>query len=151
MNRVSIKSKLFAVPLDDGWFGFAKELPSPVNEVAFLDLKCPTPEVETSVAKTAPVLFRIWMHKSATSGKKSWKRGGFVELDDAEFSPSSFFKKDPISGEYSLYAGLDEIPTTREACIGLERAAVWERDHAEARLSDYFAGRENVFVKSLLL
>jgi hypothetical protein len=38
-----------------------------------------------------------------------------------------------------------------EEVKGLERAAVWEADHIEDRLTDYIDGKENKWVKSLEL
>jgi hypothetical protein len=34
-------------------------------------------------------------------------------------------------------------------CTSLERAAVWDTEHIEDRLEDYFNGRENKWVESL--
>ncbi|MEI7895193.1 MAG: hypothetical protein WCI05_19005, partial [Myxococcales bacterium] len=48
-----------------------------------------------------------------------------------------------ISGNLSLYRAGTERPATREACVGLERAAVWSAEHVESRLSDQLAQRPN--------
>ena len=58
-------------------------------------------------------------------------------------NPSKFESYNPNTGEIT--------PSTKEECIGLERAAVWEAEHVESRITDFFNSRENVWVKQLEL
>ena len=40
-------------------------------------------------------------------------------------------------------------PATKEECIGLECAAVWDPTHAEDRIRDHYLGRKNKWLESL--
>ena len=53
--------------------------------------------------------------------------------------------------ELSLYIAGEVRPATREQCLGLERAAVWEPENIESRLADHYAGRPNAWADSLRL
>ena len=62
------------------------------------------------------------------------------------------FIQDPINPEkFELYnPNTGEITsTTRDEAKGLERAAVWEAEHIESRLRDYYEGKENTWVNQL--
>ena len=94
------------------------------------------------------LLFRIWVHKSCYS-TGHWLRIGKapVSLDCQAEVPR--FSKDAINGSYSIRVRIEERKATREECIELECAAVWEANHVEDRLADLAAGRENKWQKLL--
>lgn len=56
-------------------------------------------------------------------------------------NPEKFELYDPNNGEI--------IPATKEQIQGLECAAVWEAEHVESRIIDYYEGRPNKWVKQL--
>ena len=65
-------------------------------------------------------------------------------------SADRFFKRDSISGKFSIYEGGGiETPATYDEVVDLECAAVWDPEHVESRLDDHYAGVENLWVKSL--
>ena len=99
------------------------------------------------------VLFIVAVYNDAiTSGR--WKKIGKTAIDEKfqelpmkfiqdSLNPSKFESYNPNTGEIT--------PSTKEECIGLERAAVWEAEHVESRITDFFNSRENVWVKQLEL
>ena len=58
-------------------------------------------------------------------------------------NPNNFELYNPNTGEITK--------ATREQCEGLECAAVWEAEHVEDRLRDYFDGKPNTWVEQLAI
>jgi hypothetical protein len=78
------------------------------------------------------------MNYAAKSDK--WEIIGNFPIDQSLAIPPKFFKQDVISKKFYIYNDAQDIPATKEECVGLERAAVWEPEHVENRLRNYFAG-----------
>jgi hypothetical protein len=133
------------IDMGDGSLCFGRILEEPL--MAFYDFKVRgVPNIAEIVSKR--ILFKIWvMNHAITSGR--WPVIGSSPLPKELQQPVTFFKQDPISKEVSLYVNAQEVPATREQCKGLERAAVWDPEHVEDRLRDYFAGVPNQWVESL--
>ncbi|MBZ4417073.1 immunity 26/phosphotriesterase HocA family protein [Myxococcus sp. RHSTA-1-4] len=138
---------IVAIPLSEGRLAFAWVLPEPL--MAFFDFRArePAPPVEEIAGK--PIAFSLWvMNHAVTSGL--WPVLGRVTVPEELLRPPAFFKQDPLSGALSItHDGGDERPASREECLHLERAAVWEPGHVVDRLEDHFAGRPNKWVESL--
>lgn len=90
--------------------------------------------------------FGVMNHAITTS---RWKVIGDMPLEESLKHEPTFFKQDPISGQVTLHRSQTEYPTSAEDCEQLERAAVSEPEHAEARLRDHFDRRLNKWVESL--
>ena len=58
-----------------------------------------------------------------------------------ELNPKNYQLYDPNTGQISK--------ASKEECIGLERAAVWEAEHVEDRLRDFYSGVQNKWVEQL--
>lgn len=97
---------------------------------------------------SAKELFRVSVMKYAiTSGQWTVIDNKPIEADLA--LPNKYFMQDMITKEFSVYHQGHIIPATYEDIKGLECAAVWEPEHVEDRLRDYFAGVPNVWVEDL--
>lgn len=133
------------IPLAENSYCFGRVLQEPL--MAFYDLLVSTvPDIGR--ISSSPILFKVWvMNKAITSGR--WPVIGNADLDKEITSVPEFFKQDPVSKAFSKYSDGKEKPATQSDCIGLERAAVWEAEHIEDRLRDYYAGRKNKWVESL--
>ena len=99
---------------------------------------------------SSQLLFRIWVHKSAYSSGR-WEKIGNSEIPPELASEVPRFNQDPISGSLSIHQSGREYSATEEECVKLERAAVWEPNHVEDRITDHIEGKENVWVQSLAL
>jgi hypothetical protein len=64
-----------------------------------------------------------------------------MEFIQNTLDPSKFSLYDPNTGEMT--------PATKEQCIGLECAAVWEAEHVVDRINDHYAGRKNKWLEQL--
>lgn len=143
-----IKRKLgdiVRIKLEDGSISFGRVLEEPL--MAFYDLKANnTIEVDDVLSK--PILFKIWVMNSAIESGR-WEVIGNSPLENQLTAPQRFFKQSPLNKKFSIYFNGDETPASLEDCEVLERAAVWDPEHVEDRLRDYYDGVPNQWVESL--
>jgi Immunity protein 26 len=134
-----IVGMIVRIPFSSTKDAFAQVLAAP--EIAVLDLfktTGMTPSAEE--ISSANLLFRIWvMNRALTDGH--WERICIVPLRTEFTQRVARFKRDPISGLFSIYVGGVERPAAPCECIGLEPAAVWSAEHVEARLKDHVGKR----------
>jgi hypothetical protein len=134
------------VPLDNRWHSYARVLSEPL--IAFYDAKTDT-DLSLEEIKARPILFVLWvMNRAVTSGR--WPVIGVLPVEEYLQDEPEFFKQDKLNpSRLTIYHKGKERPSTPEVCAKLERAAVWDPEHVEERLRDYFAGRTNRWVESL--
>lgn len=120
--------------------------------VAFYDLRTaePVDDLERIVANRP--LFVLAAHKDLLAHDE-WEALGVVPLDGSLQPPPQQFIQDLHDPKRCRIIDLGGHirPATREECVGLEPAAVWEPEHIADRLMDHFAGRPNVWMESLRL
>ena len=134
------------ISLPGGGLTYGMVVDSP--RVAFFDRKFDSRPSIDEITK-APIAFQIWVMKYAI-GKRHWSVIGDSEVPAGIMSADRFFKRDSISGKFSIYEGAGiETPATYDEDVDLECAAVWDPEHVESRLDDHYAGVENLWVKSL--
>jgi len=142
-----IPGDVLVIDLGDGTFGYGRVLDEPL--IAFYNLRTevPFPVEEVVVASIAFVVYV--MNYAVTEG--IWPIIGREPIPGELLTEPLFFKKDPISGKLTIYKDStgESTPATREQCEGLECAVVWESEHIEDRLRDYFSGKPNKWVTSL--
>ncbi|MDP9078302.1 MAG: immunity 26/phosphotriesterase HocA family protein [Bacteroidota bacterium] len=120
---------------------------------AFYDIHSNIRITEIKEIQNKDILFIVAVYKYAIT-KERWKKIGQLDLEsklrvlplkfiEDQLSPGNFKLYDPNTGVASL--------TTKDKCVGLERAAVWEPTHIEDRIIDYYEGRPNKWVKQLEL
>jgi hypothetical protein len=84
----------------------------------------------------------------------TWQKIGKEDLkEDLKILPLKFIQNTLDPEIFELYnPNTGEITrATREDCVGLERAAVWEAEHIVSRINDHFSGKVNVWVEQLRL
>lgn len=137
---------IVAIPLGDGTFGFGWVLTEPL--VAFFDHRGPRPDERAEEVARTRIAFQIWvMNQAITSGR--WRVVGHAEPQLGLDAAPWFFMQDPVSGRLSMTRdGGERVPALPAQCVALECAAVWEPQHVEDRLRDYFAGVPNRWVES---
>ncbi len=142
-KKKRVEGDIFEIKLPDGDLAFGRVLPDPL--CAFYDLKCKVaPSLDDILG--AKVLFKIWV-MNHTFWYARWPTIGNRPLEPDLKNQPVFAKVDPITKKLSTYHMGQERPASREEVQGLERAAVWDPEHVESRLSDYFAGRPNLIVE----
>jgi hypothetical protein len=139
---------IYRIDLGDSTHCYAMALAE--ASFAFFDFRT-SDDHEVNEIRDMPVLFKIAVMKHAVT-RGRWKRVGHVSLSDAEARPPAKFIRDRLCrGKYQIYENGQIRNATREECEGLEAAAVWEPEHVEDRLRDFYAGRPNKWVESLRL
>ena len=143
-----IPGSILEIQLEDKSLSYAQVLKM---GVAFFDLNAKDSLTDLNIIPEKPVLFIIEIYDHIIT-KGRWKIVGNLPIRpdlinpplkfiQHQLNPDKFELYDPISG--------DSYPATRDECIGLERAAVWEAEHVEERLIDHYNNRENIWVKML--
>lgn len=103
-----------------------------------------------NVTDLGKVLFTLSVHKSWTKNEK-WKVVG-NNVADIPQAPPQFMQNmmNPLDIKIVDSAG-GVAPATKAEIIDkkLERLAVWEDNHIEDRLRDYFANKTNAWVEHL--
>lgn len=87
------------------------------------------------------------MNRAVESGR--WEVLGNEPLEQGLEEIPKFFKQSPLNKKFSIYYQGVEIPSTKEECQELERAAVWDPEHVEDRLRDHYDNVPNQWIESL--
>ncbi|MGA3210294.1 MAG: immunity 26/phosphotriesterase HocA family protein [Terriglobales bacterium] len=133
------------IPLGNGTHIYARVLPDAT--FAFYDSHV-SEELALQTVLERPVLFFVAVMDRAIM-KGRWPIVGHISLDE-KLQPPPKFIQDPINKDvFRIYENGQIRSATRQECVGLERAAVWEPEHVEDRLRDHYAGRRNKWFESL--
>jgi hypothetical protein len=119
---------------------------------AFYDCRTES-DLPLDVISKCPILFTIGVYSYAVK-KDRWEIIGWLPLEEKLKTPPTFFVQDPINPNLLfLYNPLmaKMIPASLPECQGLERMAVWQPEHVEQRLRDYYSNVSNSTVESLKL
>lgn len=132
--------------LADGSFGYGRLLGPPY--VAFYGHQTREPDSALDRIASTPILFKVAVSVPALN---EWADIGWKELEPHLSQPVVQFRQ--ALGDVRRCTLFDTAGNTRAAtpqeCVGLERAAVWEKDSVEERLLDTFLGRPNAIVEHL--
>jgi hypothetical protein len=134
------------IRLDRRWHSYARILDEAV--FAFYDSRADK-ELSIDEICSKPILFKIpVMNSAVTRGR--WKIIGYLSLEPELKELPKFFIQDELDpAKFFIYHKGEAYPVTREECEGLEREAVWDAEHVEDRLRDYYKGVPNRIVESL--
>ncbi|HEY4195246.1 MAG TPA: immunity 26/phosphotriesterase HocA family protein [Mucilaginibacter sp.] len=139
------------VVLPNGKYSYGRILPK--ADYAFYNIYVDNQITDIKKISQEKVLFIVAVYKdSVTKGR--WRKIGHLDLDSrSKVLPLKFIEDTLNPGAYEIYdPNTGEItPSSKDKCIGLERSAVWEPAHVEARIVDYFEGRSNKWVEQLSL
>jgi len=140
------KGDIVQIDLGHGRYGYAQLLDPPL--VALFDVASGVP-LATNEIVSSPVAFCVWVMESAITGG-DWRVVGNARIPDQIDQSPPFFKKDRISGTFSItYTGAEEEPATFQQIKSMECAAVWNPEHVVDRLNDHFDSRPNKWVSLL--
>ncbi|NOI17852.1 hypothetical protein F0223_06355 [Vibrio coralliilyticus] len=93
-------------------------------------------------------IFCLWVMKYAL-GRKGWPKVGKVKSHPVFYQKHPFYKFDNTAKTFSIYSDGKETPATREECLDLESAAVWDKHHVEDRLLAKSKGEACIWSASL--
>jgi len=151
-NVRRLPGQIVRIDLGDGLHGYGLVLREPL--IAFFDKPCAAGEACPDEIANLPVAFTLMvMNDAVTKGR--WPVAGRTAIPPGLEAPPRFCLQDSVTGKLSIYHEVPELaphyerPARTDECRGLEAAAVWEPEHVEDRLRDYFAGRPNQWVEQL--
>lgn len=139
------------IALPNGKFSYGRILPK--ASYAFYNIYSDYRIIDIKDIQNKDVLFINSVYKFAIT-KGRWKQIGLQDLESKlKILPLEFIQ-DPIDPQifriYNPNTG-EMTPTTKDKCLGLERAAVWEPEHIEERIIDHFEQKPNKWVEQLKL
>ncbi|MFY0565155.1 Imm26 family immunity protein [Archangium lansingense] len=141
MRKQKHKTGTFVrIALADGSFGYGRLLESPY--VVFYKHRTTSPDSDLAGIASKPILFKTAVRHLALD---SWEFIGWRALEEHLTQPLVRFMQDV--GDFRRCTIFDTAGNERAAepqeCVGLERAAVWEKESIEERLLDALLGRPN--------
>ncbi|MDR3693813.1 immunity 26/phosphotriesterase HocA family protein [Mucilaginibacter sp.] len=141
MRQKEIIGAFLRVPIDEKDHTYGRIISKLVY--AFYDFKTDLEITNLELIEKSNVLFKLIIHRDAVT-KGYWKIIGIKELPEDLKVPVPFFKQEIGNpDECSIVAEDESRKATQQQCVGLERLAVWEHDHIEQRLRDYYNGVRN--------
>jgi hypothetical protein len=147
-QRITIGS-IVEIRLSNEYYCYAQILGKAAY--AFFDYKSNEKLSDFTILKKLPVLFVLSVYNDAVT-KGRWLKVGKMEISNyLKILPRQFIQDSIDNQKFELYdPNTGEItPTTKENAEGLECAAVWEAEHVESRIMDYYNGVPNDWVEQL--
>jgi len=137
------------ISLPNGKYSYGRILAK--ASFAFYSIYSDERVTDLNIIRKSNVLFINSVYKYAIT-KNRWKIIGVSEIEpELKNLPMEFIQDILNPTQFEIYnPNTGEInPAKMADCIGLEKAAVWEPEHIEDRIIDYFEGRPNKWVESL--
>jgi hypothetical protein len=151
MKRQRItEESILEINIQNQYFVYAQILKKSLG-YAFFDYKTKNKITDFEVLRHANVLFILKVYNDIVNHGKWIKVGKLSIRKDLLELPMEFIQDIQNPNNFELYnPNNGEItPATKEQCIGLECCAVWEAEHVESRIADYYKGKQNIWVEQL--
>lgn len=117
-----------------------------LGEASFAIYDCITTDKikQLEAITSCPILFIVAVYNDViTEGR--WEKTGFVPLEQTLQKLPPKYIRDAINPDtFRIYENGQMRPASKEECIGLEVASVWEPNQVEERINDHYAGRTNI-------
>ncbi|AFD06632.1 immunity 26/phosphotriesterase HocA family protein [Solitalea canadensis] len=137
------------IELNNGYHTYGRVL----SDASFAIYDCRTnieiQDPEIIVQK--PILFIVAVYDSAVKNGRWLKVFNLPLEKELERLPFKYIQDKLDPNKFQIYDNGNIRPASKEECVGLERAAVWEPEHVEERIIDYYEGRNNKWVELFAL
>jgi hypothetical protein len=128
------------IPFNGKWFTYGQILDD--AEVVIFDARTDC-ELSMDEITNQPIICRVAVSNHAIT-KGRWLKVGKYPISEELKKPIPKYIQDILQPDrFEIYCDGMIRPSTREECIGLERAAVWEPEHVEERIRDHYSGKQN--------
>lgn len=136
------------IDLPDSTFILAQILD---DGLAFFDYKSDHLPSNLDFLIDTPILFILSVYNDAITQGRWLKVGKLPIRQDLQTQPLKFIQDALQPEKFELYNPNDGsiVSATKEQCKGLEAAAVWEAEHVESRIIDYYNKVPNIWVEQL--
>lgn len=137
------------IKIGDGYHTYARVL----DKASIAVYDCKTNKNISSLEEIIlkPILFIVAIYNDVIT-KGRWEIVGIIPLEESlKELPMQFIQDKLNPKHFELYNPNTGIitPATLEQCLHLERAAVWEAEHVEERIRDYYDGKPSIWVENL--
>jgi hypothetical protein len=141
---------ILEINIDNQYYSYAQILQNG-RGIAFFDNKIEDKLIDFSILEKCNLLFIVVVYNDVITQGKWLKVGKLPIRKELEILPMKFIQDRINPSEFRLYnPNTGEMTKAkREECDGLEYAAVWEANHVEDRIRDYYLGVPNVWVNQL--
>ena len=142
------KGSILEIKLDIGKYSYAQDLDV---DVLFFDIYLNEPLKDINILNDFEPLFFLGIYNDViTSGR--WPKVGKLPIKRKYLIVPMKFIQDPLNRrKFEIYdPNTGKISqASKEECLGLECAAVWEGHHVEDRIRDHYLGVPNIWVEQL--
>jgi hypothetical protein len=139
---------ILEIDLGNGYYNYAQIINA---DILFFDIYTAERISDVNVLNDKKPLFFLGVYDKAITGGR-WKKIGSLPIKDAYKQTPMKFIQDALQPEkFELYdpnTG-ETLPASRKQVENLECAAVWEPEHVESRIRDYYNGVPNIWVEQM--
>jgi len=150
MTRQRItEGSILEININDKYYCYAQILKN--ANYAFFNYKSEKKLKDFSCLTKAPILFVVAVYKSIITKGRWIKVGKMTIREELKVLPMKFIQDSLDPQRFKIYdPNTGEIKkSTRNECVGLECAAVWEAEHVEDRIADFYEDKPNKWVEQL--
>ena len=144
------EGSILEIKIENEYYVYAQILRKGLG-YAFFDYKTDEKLIDFTVLNNTKVLFIVMVYNDVIT-KGHWLKVGKLDIrEDLMELPMKFIQDVLNHNNFEIYnpnTG-ETTKATKEQCKGLEYAAVWEANHVEDRIRDYYLGVSNVWVEQL--
>lgn len=149
MRQQRTVGAIVEIPFESGKKSYARILGE--SSFAFYDYVNTGQDVVLADLITCPILFIVAVYDDAVT-RGRWVKIGRIPLEPVlQRLPLKFIQNALDETAFSLYDNGTIRPATKADCVGLERAAVWEPEHVESRIANFYQGKVNVWEQQMRL
>lgn len=140
---------ILEISIDEQYYVYAQILGK--AGYAFFDFISEKRLQDFDVLQNTDVLFILSVYNDVVTKGKWLKVGKLPIRENLQTQPLQFIQDIQNPKNFELYnPNTGEITkATREQCVRLECAAVWEANHVVDRIKDYYLGQPNIWVEQL--
>ena len=144
------EGSILEINIENQYFVYAQILKEGLG-YAFFDFQSCERLLDFSILNEAKVLFIVLVYDNVIT-KGLWVKTGKLAIrEELNELPMKFIQDSQNLNNFELYnPNTGEISkATKEQCLELECAAVWEANHVEDRIRDYYNCKPNIWVEQL--
>ncbi len=141
---------ILEISIENEYYVYAQILKNRLG-YAFFDFKSESKLIDLSVLIKANVIFILMVYDDVVTEGRWLKVGKLTIREDLLIQPMKFIQNEANINDFEFYnpnTG-EIIKAERSQCLGLERAAVWEVNHVEDRIRDFYLGISNVWLEQM--
>jgi hypothetical protein len=139
---------ILEIDLRNGYYSYAQIINA---DILFFDVYTDKKISDLNILKDKKPLFFLGVYNNAiTDGR--WKKVGSLPIkEEYKHTPMKFIQDALNPDKFEIYnpnTG-ETVPATKKQIENLECAAVWDAEHVESRIRDYYNGVPNIWVEQM--